>query len=58
MFYAMTMQQKYYEENVSVFVAIAPCALIMNPSLAASLTAHNMYWVIETFTDLFNIYDI
>ena len=35
MFYGMSTSQEFYEQHVSVFVALAPCALIANPHKAA-----------------------
>jgi len=58
MFYGLTTNQKFFQEHISVFVALAPCALIGNASTAASLTANNMYWVVENFTGLFNLYHV
>ena len=55
MFYGMITQREYFEDSVSVFVAIAPCALIKNPGLMTSLAAHNLYWPTETLTDLLGI---
>ena len=47
MFYGLTTNQKFYEKHISVFIALAPCALIANTNKAAQMVAYNMYWIIE-----------
>ena len=58
MFYGMTTMKEYFEENISVFIALAPCALIGNTNSALKFTADNFYWAVETFTDFFEVHNV
>ena len=53
MFYGLTTNQDYFVDNISGYVALAPCALYQNPSQGLYITSNNLYWLIEMLHSLF-----
>ena len=55
MFYALTAEPGFYERHVSAYVALGPCALIGNTNSATSVAANNMYWIVESLYEVFDM---
>ena len=58
MFYGLATNPDYFKENISAFIALAPCSFIKNPNENVSYTAENLYWVMDTIDYYFAINEV
>ena len=58
MFYGLATNPDYFKENISVFVALAPCSFIKNPNENVSYTAENLYWVMDNIDYYFSVNEV